>query len=246
MNVRPLIDRVDGERAVIIAVHGFTRSPEHLEAFARSCMTQTCSVVRPRLGSLNYATSMNRATVVSSLATEMALIVEEFNVPVVVVGHSAGAAAGSWLAAELLDAGVDVQGLVSVEGVESPTHLIERSWPRIERLPSFAVAAPPSRCNRGGALVQWLRERRSGEFGAVVAGSGHGDIEGQEHPVYRWACGDRSTPQIRATVRDLVIAQVLGQLGLPARGRDLDWVDRSQWAERSIVGQLGSGETMRS
>ncbi len=243
---RLLIDRVDGERATIIALHGFTRSPENLEAFGRACMKQACSVIRTRLGSLNVAMSMNRTSVVSSLATNVASILEQSEVPVVIVGHSAGAAAGSWLAGELLEAGLDIRGLVYVDGVESPTHLIERSWPGIAHLPIFAVAAPPSRCNRSGALVEWLRVRRTGEFGAVVAGSGHGDIEGQAHPVYQWACGDHSTPEVRGIVRDLVIGQALEQLGLPAHGRDLDWVDRAHWAERSIVGQLGNGETMRS
>ncbi len=109
--------------------------------------------------------------------------------PVVIVGHSAGAAAGSWIAPRLVEGGVDVCGLVYVDGNDSPNHLIEKAWPRLESLPIRAVMAPPSPCNRDGQLTQLLESRRPGSV-EIIPGAGHGDIEMLGAAVYRRVCKD--------------------------------------------------------
>lgn len=127
--------------------------------------------------------------------------------PVVVVGHSAGAAAGAWLGTRWVDQGVDVRGIVMVDGNDSPNGLIESSWPSLDGVAVRGVLAPPSPCNREGRLERFLEERRPG-CTVVIPGSGHGDIEQVESAVYRWACRDTSTADVRRTVLTAVLDTV--------------------------------------
>ena len=106
----------------------------------------------------------------------------------------------------LRSAGVEVTGLVFVDGNDSPNHLIERSWAHLSDLPIRAVMAPPNPCNRHGRLTQFLDERRPGST-VTVPGSGHGDLEMLGAGVYRRACGDRSGPsQWQAVQREVIHA----------------------------------------
>jgi pimeloyl-ACP methyl ester carboxylesterase len=162
--------------------------------------------VRPALGSLDWSRSTNNAAYLTRVARRLTPRLS--GGPVALVGHSAGAAAASWMATELLDAGADVRGLVYVDGVESPTRLIERSWPRLAGLPVRAACAPPSRCNRQGRLAEWLSSAPGDVECVVIEGAGHGDVEGPTSAVYRYACGDESSDQARAALLGLVVGWV--------------------------------------
>lgn len=125
--------------------------------------------------------------------------------PVVVVGHSAGAASGSWMVPTLLNAGVNIAGLVFVDGNDSPNHLIERAWADLATVPIRAVMAPPNPCNRHGRLTTFLEARRPGSV-VVIPGAGHGDLEMAGSAVYRRACKDRSGADEWARVQSAVLA----------------------------------------
>ena len=190
----------------VVALHGFTRSPQNLQRLADACSARGWACVRPALAPrMLPALYMDRRRL-TGLAGRLAPSLAGREVAV--VGHSAGAAAGTFLAGALLDAGVDVRGLVMVDGVDSPNHLIARGIDRLEGLSVSAVLAPASRCNRDGALGRflaaypWVRSE-------TVAGAGHGDIEGAGIGIYRRACGDDSDA---ATV-DRVMAAVLAGIG---------------------------------
>jgi len=114
--------------------------------------------------------------------------------------------------------GVEVRGLVYVDGNDSPNHLIERAWPGLADIPIRAVMAPPSPCNRQGQLADWLRSRRPGSVEAI-AGAGHGDIEMLGAGVYRWACGDIDDPQRWRSVQGAVLDAVARILGGASSGR---------------------------
>lgn len=129
--------------------------------------------------------------------------------PVVVVGHSAGAASGAWMTPALVRSGVHIVGLVFVDGNDSPNRLIERSWKDLESVPIKAVMAPPSRCNRYGRLTRYLEELRPGSV-EVVPGAGHGDFEMTDSSVYRRLCQDRSGPAAWAAVQRAVLAAIAG------------------------------------
>jgi len=177
----------------VVALHGFTRSPRHLAAFAQACQASEWNCLCPALAPRWFPVLMNDRRHLTSVAKRLATSGRLMG-PVVIVGHSAGAAAGSWIAPKLIDAGVEVRGLVYVDGNDSPNHLIERAWPMLESVPVRAVMAPPSPCNRDGRLAAWLAERRPGCV-QVIDGAGHGDFEMASHAVYRRACGDSSGPE---------------------------------------------------
>lgn len=123
---------------------------------------------------------------------------------VVVAGHSAGAAAGCQLARRLVAQGVEVGGLVLIDGVESPNHLIARNLPHLGGLRVAAVLGPPSPCNRRGALQDYLTSYPDVRVD-VVPKAGHGAIEGSGIGVYRRACGDMTD----APTADVFLATVV-------------------------------------
>lgn len=190
----------------VIALHGFTRGPQHLAAFAEACQRRGWNCLRPRLSPWLLPVLMNNRRHLDRVADRM-ISSGRLCGSVVVVGHSAGAAAGSWITPRLLAAGVDVRGLIYVDGNDSPNHLIERSWAQLAAVPIRAVMAPPSPCNRGGRLAELLESRRPGSV-EIIEGSGHGDIEMSPSAVYRRACGDSSGPTEWRAVQRAVVARV--------------------------------------
>jgi len=179
-------------RGTVVLMHAFTRSPRDLQGLAMRAVSRGAKVLMPHLGAWWWPRSTNNARYLSRIAE--AVERQRSPGPVVIVGHSAGAAAGAWVAARLMDAGVDVSLLVLVDGVESPSGTLRRSWSALERLPVLAICAPPSRCNRRGALEAWLLSQvRSADSALEVVhlpGMGHGDIEGAGIRVYCRMCGD--------------------------------------------------------
>ncbi len=203
------IERVDPSvelRGTAVLLHGFTRSPEDLSHLSDACLAVGARTLRPPLGALWWPSSTNNAGYLTRLAGQLLPLLADG--PVVVVGHSAGASAGAWIAAELIARGADVRSLICVDGVESPTHLIGRSWDRLASVRVRAVCAPPSRCNRHGALAAWLATQDRTTEVVIVAGSGHGDIEGPSQGIYRWACGDDPDQPAAQQVRDISVAWI--------------------------------------
>lgn len=210
----PPAHRADDEadhRLVVVALHGFTRGPEHLNALAGACAERGWASVRPRLAPSWAPVLMNSRRHLCIVAERLAPRLSGH--PVVVVGHSAGAAAGSWLAARWAAEGLDLRGIVMVDGNDSPNGLIMASWPALEGLGVRGVLAPPGPCNRDGRLQRFLDEKRPGST-VVIPGSGHGDIEQDDSAVYRWACRDASTHHTRR----MVLAAVMDGVDELARG----------------------------
>lgn len=195
--------------ATVVALHGFTRAPRHLASFSEACQRRGWDCVRPAVAPRLLPVLMNSRGHLDQLADRL---IESGRLvgPVVIIGHSAGAAAGTWMAPRLVDGGVDVRGLVYVDGNDSPNHLIQKAWPAVEYLSIHAVMAPPSPCNRDGQLTKWLESRRPGSV-EVIPGAGHGDIEMLGAAVYRRACKDTSGPQEWRTVQ-LAVLNAVGEL----------------------------------
>jgi pimeloyl-ACP methyl ester carboxylesterase len=143
-----VLDAGTGLWAVLL--HGFTRNGSHLETLAQALFADGIGSIRPDLGSFNWFRSVNNATYLDRVAQRIGATLTG---PAVLIGHSAGGAAAAHVASRL----DDVAGIVFVDANESPTHLIERAWPDISHLPTFAICAPPSRCNRDGAFARWAQ-----------------------------------------------------------------------------------------
>jgi pimeloyl-ACP methyl ester carboxylesterase len=188
------IHQVGGDQWAVL-VHGFTRRGRHLDPLAVSLGSVGINTVAPDLGSFNWFRSTNNPRYLNQVAAELGSVVTG---PVVLIGHSAGAAAAGHLATRL----TQVRGLVFVDGNESPTRLLSNAWPHIAHLPMIAICAPPNRCNRGGRFARWAQEQ--GIPGCVVPGMGHGDIEGVERGIYRWACGPAGSQETRERTCALV------------------------------------------
>lgn len=193
----------------VVALHGFTRTPRHLAAFSEACQRRGWNCLRPALAPRFWPVLMNSRRHLGEVADRL-IDSGHLAGAVVIVGHSAGAAAASWMAPRLVDSGVDVLGLVYVDGNDSPNHLIEKAWPRLESLPVRAVMAPPNPCNRDGRLIRFLERERPGSV-QVIDGAGHGDIEMQGANVYRRVCGDISGVTEWRAVQGAVLESV-GQL----------------------------------
>lgn len=204
-------------RGTVALLHGFTRSPQHLQATASRMLGLGARVMLPSLSAWWWPRNFNNTRYLTRLARTVAHAGE----PLVVVGHSAGAAAGAWVAGQLSLMGAPVSALVFVDGVESPAGSIRRSWDGLSLVPVTALFGEPSRCNRQRALAAWLvaHPRRTGAPVEIidVPGMGHGDIEGPSRDplgrsVYTRMCGDRrGAPgaDLLARILDGRIASVL-------------------------------------
>lgn len=188
----------------VLAIHGFTRGPQHLAAFSEACQRQGWACIRPAVAPRLLPVLMNSRRHLDQVARRL-MDSGHLAGRVVLVGHSAGAAAASWMAPRFVAAGVDVRGLVYVDGNDSPNHLITRAWNDLASLPIRAVMAPPNPCNRHGKLASFLDAQRPGSI-EVIPGAGHGDIEKSGSAIYRRACGDSSGPGQWKAVQEAVLS----------------------------------------
>jgi pimeloyl-ACP methyl ester carboxylesterase len=193
----------------VLALHGFTRGPQHLVAFSEACERRGLRCIRPSLAPRWFPIMISNRRHLTSLARRL-VVSGQISEDTVIVGHSAGAAAGAWLAPILRNAGVHVAGVVFVEGNDSPNHLIQLSWQSLRDLPVRAVMAPPNPCNKEGELAVFLNQHRPGSV-LIVPGSGHGDIEMSGAGIYRRICHDASGPNEWRTVQQTVLS-VVGEM----------------------------------
>lgn len=188
----------------VVLVPGFSRSARHTTVMAELCEERGWRAIpistAPRALAPLYMSTARLRGIAHDLVRASA------GNPMVVVGHSAGSAAGCFLVAMLRGAS-DVRGLVMVDGVDSPNGLIRRFLPSLESLRVSAVFADPSPCNRNGKLEAEI-ERFPWVHCVHVPGAGHGDFEGHGLPMYTRVCGDRSSPAVSQRFRDEVLRQV--------------------------------------
>lgn len=206
-------------RGTVVLLHGFGRSPVALSDLAERLAAGGAMVMGPHLSAWWWPTCTNNTRYLTRVATE--LVSDGATGPLLVIGHSAGAAAGAWITGALRDEGIAVAGLILIDGVDSPVRSLRRAWPRLQGVPVTALCGPPSPCNRHGALETWLRHGDADPLGDVdvvhVEGMGHGDIEGAGVGLYRRWCGDDPKAPARAALLSLVDDAVERAWGAPAK-----------------------------
>lgn len=82
--------------ATVVALHGFTRGPEHLVSFSEACQRRGWACLMPAVAPRWFPILMNHRRHLSTVARRL-VASRRLAGPVVIVGHSAGAAAGSWM-----------------------------------------------------------------------------------------------------------------------------------------------------
>lgn len=172
-------------------MHGFGRRPHHLDGVTAHLTSMGARVLRPSLSAWWWPTCTNNTRYLDRVARAVAGPCGEG--PVVVLGHSAGAAAGAWVAARLVEDGCDVRTLVLIDGVESPVRAISRSWSGLQGVPVVAICGDPGPCNRRGALGEWLGQHHADHPRLEIRrlpGMGHGDVEGAGIGIYVRVCRD--------------------------------------------------------
>lgn len=197
--------------------HGFARGGHHLAGLAGALAGAGISAVRPDIASLTPRRSMHDVAYLTAAAITVGLAVES-GIPTgrgigtgsgwVGIGHSAGAAVVVHAAAVLAARGSGPggpRGLVLLDPVDTVGGLLAAALPGLPAdLPIVALACPPSRCNRGGQTVQWLRRTGRAEV-RDLPGLSHADPERVPASLdpaavpsagraVRWACGPGGTP----------------------------------------------------
>jgi hypothetical protein len=141
----------------------------------------------------------------------------------VLVGHSAGGAAMTGVAASLVEYGarVDLRALVLLDPVESRRGTMAASLPALEELVVRTVAAPADRCNAEGSGVDALEAARGGFLGVRLPGGCHCDPEGRStNAACTFACGASDADDV-AVLQELTEAWIVAALeGSPATAHE--------------------------
>lgn len=212
------LDPAGTPRGTVVALHGFTRSPRDLQGPAQAFAGLGARVLLPHLRAWWWPESTNNTRFLTRVADAIADL--RSTGPVVIVGHSAGAPAGAWIASRLVNRGLPVSEVVLVDGVESPARTLRRAWPSLARVRVTAICGPPSRCNRQGSLGAWLAQAPHAAQPPVVIERldrmGHGDIEGAGIGVYVRMCRDDAGAPARPRLMALLMEAVERGLGAVA------------------------------
>lgn len=185
---------------IAILFPGFTRPNSALDPLAQALRLAGVEVQQPQLTRrwwpVDYMSSGRQRRVAGEIRGSCA--------PVILVGHSAGAAAACGVAS-MLD---EVQGIVMVDGVDSPRHHIRRYLDSSTRpSPITALCGAPGPCNRYGALCHLLAGR--GIHIENYPWMSHGAIEPPGTSVYERLCRTRVTPVEHQRALELVVRAVL-------------------------------------
>lgn len=188
---------------VVALFAGFTRPHTALNSLAISLRDAGFATEQPeicrRWWPLDYLSEHRQRMVAMRLRTGHPRAV------FILVGHSAGAAAACGVARFL---GSAVRGIVSVDGVDSPTRSIRSTLSNLSA-PFVALCGASSSCNRHGALCREL----SGRPGVQVLDCSwmpHGAVEPPGTVLYERVCGGQVTLAQHERAINEVVAAVKG------------------------------------
>jgi hypothetical protein len=129
------------------------------------------------------------------------------------IGHSAGAAAMTQVAGELVarrSDDVDLRILLLLDPVENRAGSMAESLPGLAGVEVLAISAPPDRCNANASGTGVLARLATGFIGVQLVGGCHCDAEGDSTNVVCTAVCGESDPEDVATLATLARAWVAG------------------------------------
>jgi hypothetical protein len=186
----------DGQPTALAWVqHGFARTGERMADLADRLAADGLLVVTPTVDALGGCSLSDAGAIVAGIAEALAeraggaLLVsareagmEADSLPadLVLVGHSAGGAAMTGVAAELV--GADAAGalrlLLLLDPVESRGGMMAASLPTLDAVEVLAVAGEPGPCNADASGPAALAAARHAFHGVRIEGGCHCDPEG--------------------------------------------------------------------
>lgn len=205
--VEALIDEPDEPVGRILLLHGFGRGPAALDRLADALARDGFWVMRPHLRSRPGKGGINDVEVMSALGFAVAAWRPTAG-PLVVVGHSAGGAVAMRAAAQLVQGGATVHGVVLLDSNGNIERIMEPSLAVLVRagVPVRTVAAAPGPCNRQGKIARWLAEQDLGFTGVALTSGTHCDAEDDKaDATCRLLCGGAVNPADAAVLRALVV-----------------------------------------
>lgn len=191
-------------RAGVVLVHGFTRNPAHHADQVAALAGVRVAVVAPAMPSLLGGEEARdqavRATVTVAAALSATL---EPDVPLTLVGFSAGGAIVTEAAARLAEGGAPPDGLVLLDPVPWSRSLAAAANLPSE-LPVLALLAPPGGCNAGGRGATLAAALPGPTLVKTVPGASHCDFEAPTDTLCRLACGPDDPGRRSAIITELV------------------------------------------
>ncbi len=191
-------------RAGVVLVHGFARNPSHHADHVAALGGVRVAVVAPAMPSLLGGETARDVAVGETVAATARLRRSVGpDVPVTLVGFSAGGAIVTEAAARLAADGHKPDGLVLLDPVPwSRTLTAAASLPR--ELPGLVLLAPPGGCNAGGRGELLAAALPGPTLVETVPGASHCDFEAPTDTLCRLACGPDHPDRRSAIITELV------------------------------------------
>jgi hypothetical protein len=250
----------EGEPTALAWVqHGFARTGERMADLADRLAADGLLVVAPTVDALGGCSLSDAGPIVAGIAEvlggrvggalldsarEAGLASEALPADLVLVGHSAGGAAMTGVAAELVaaDAAEPLRLLLLLDPVESRNAMMGASLPALDTVQVLAIAGAPGPCNADASGPAALAAVRDEFHGVRIEGGCHCDAEGASTNVAcTIVCGTPSEEHV-ALLRRLAAAWVADALagtrtdGLYPGGDELD-----RLVGEGVVAVLGGG-----
>ena len=182
--------------------HGFGRKPDALDELVSVLVENNIEVVRPYLKSKARHGGMNDPDLMRGVAREFAAWSAD-ELPVVVIGHSAGGAVAMVVAEQFLQETVSLTGVLLIDSNGKIEELMAPALAALqhESIPVRTIAASAGRCNRQAKIAHWLAGASAGFAGVQLTTGRHCDVEGSKADVTcRLLCGGAADPTNAAIV----------------------------------------------
>ncbi|HSI99849.1 MAG TPA: hypothetical protein VLA59_05645 [Patescibacteria group bacterium] len=221
----------DGQPTALAWVqHGFARTGERMADLADRLAADGLLVVTPTVDALGGCSLSDAAAIVAGIAgilserdggalltsaREAGMGTDSMPSDLVLVGHSAGGAAMTGVAAALVeaDAAASLRLLLLLDPVESRGGMMAASLPALDAVEVLAIAGEPGPCNADASGPAALAAARDAFHGVRIEGGCHCDPEGDStNAACTVVCGSPADEDV-ALLRRLAGAWVADAVG---------------------------------